>query len=119
MYGLAPETVELFESAFTKYPDNELLHFHLGMLHLRQLNHIEKGIFHLEQAVELKEDRAFFHYYLARAYARKGQQKKALRQLERALERGYGRVEQLKKDEALDGLRKTKRYQRLMQRYSQ
>lgn len=119
IYNRLDETILLFSKALDYYHDYAPLHYHLARLYLEQKNDYEKGLPLLEKAVELDSTFSQAHYHLGAAYAHLGRNKLALRQLQKALENGYEDFEELAADGRWEGLRKSKRYRNLLDKYRQ
>ena len=60
------------------------------------------------------EDRAKFHYYLAKMYAKSGRNELALQYVRKALEEGFKERNKLNKDPEFEALRNTKEFQDLL-----
>jgi tetratricopeptide (TPR) repeat protein len=60
------------------------------------------------------QERAKFHYYLARTYAQAGQNERALQYIRKALEEGFQERKKLQEDTAFAALRDTPEFQELM-----
>ncbi len=60
----------------------------------------------------------YYQYYLACNYSLTGQIEPAFRALEKAIELGYQNVDQLKKDSALENLRKDSRFEKLLKTFA-
>lgn len=76
----------------------------------------DRAIFFLQIAAEVDPDSSRIPYRLAMAWAGKGNRKKALESLKRAVEMGGTRLEEIESDPALASLRQEKEYRELVAR---
>lgn len=76
----------------------------------------DRAIFFLQIAAEVDPDSSRIPYRLAAAWAGKGNRKKALESLKRAVEMGGTRLEEIESDPALASLRQEKEYRELVAR---
>ena len=60
------------------------------------------------------EERAKFHYYLAKTYAKAGQNERALQYLRMAIEEGFREKKKIQEDPEFSAMRETKEFQDLM-----
>jgi len=60
------------------------------------------------------EERAKFHYYLAKMYAKAGRDELAMQNVRKALEEGFKDKNKLEKDPEFEALRKLPEFQALM-----
>jgi tetratricopeptide (TPR) repeat protein len=69
------------------------------------------GVLLLERSVE---ERAKYHYYLAKGYAQAGQSERALQYIRKAIEEGFKEREKFQKDPEFASLRETAEFKELM-----
>jgi tetratricopeptide (TPR) repeat protein len=60
------------------------------------------------------EERAKFHYYLAKMYAKAGRNELALQNLRKALEEGFKERKKINEDSEFDAMRSTPEFQELL-----
>ncbi len=74
-------------------------------------HHSSHGILLQEQSVE---DKAKFHYYMARVYAKQGMNDRALQNIRKAIEEGFKDRDKFRKEPEFAGLRGNEEFEQLM-----
>jgi len=80
--------IPYYEKAIHDYPQYALTHTQYGK-YLTEIERVDDGIMHLEQAVELDPKLAAAHAWLAEAYMKRGKNKLARKAAEQARALGY------------------------------
>ncbi len=128
-YGKA---IKQYEKAIEIRPDEATYYNNLGTAYFSK-KEFEKAAAAYNKAVQLDpdifertsrngvaaqmsspEDRARYDYVLAKLYAKTGANDKSLQYLQRAMEEGYKKIDDVYKDDEFAGLRKDPRFAQLM-----
>ncbi len=80
-----------------------------------QAKRYDEAIFNLEIALLVRPDNPGLHYRLACLYALKGQKKRALESLKKAIEKGFKDAAELQNNRELDGLREDPEFKKLFE----
>jgi tetratricopeptide (TPR) repeat protein len=125
-------SIKLYKRALKFSPNSASIYSNLGTAYFARKNYkdasecyqkalsIDPGVFehHNSFGVMLQErsvqDRAKFHYYLAKTYAKAGMNEHALRYIRKALEEGFGERKKLMEDPEFVSIRKLPEFQELL-----
>lgn len=108
------EAKKLYAELVTEFPDDALITYRYGYVHYRT-GELDQGIRLIQKCLEMNEDRSPVLTYtawsrLAKIYALKNEKETALEWLEKAVDKGYNSLRELKEEPHFANIRNTDKF---------